>query len=466
MSTRWTGSALTALGLSGGALASALIAGLSGVARPHEVVAAPAAGEPFIEATHVPVSLTVPGEPIDLRYDVSCGGPDEDTDAGGCDATGSAFVRQGDSGEFEEIPLALDPSASEGRYVARVPDDIARALDGFSYYATFRSVDTGATATEPAGGATAPQRSLPLGQSVDVRLGTHVFGVTVAPDDRVAHASWGDDAANAGLERGQSLTPVGGSSFDVTRDGTVDVLDEAHRRVLRWKQGAGDPEDVPVAVNGTLADLAVSTDGDLLYVLESTAEPGRSPLLRRFSRDGKVKTSARIGERMASQVRMGPGGPVALEQPSGTWMPVMDGDTAVAPESQRRRGRSGRPIPGGDDVVVVLRTGNEIRAAIVGARGVRRSWRVTSDTPLGEVQLAEPRGSGLLLVFRVYTATKTEFVALVLDQRGIARELSLDSADWAETAPLSKFRLAGKWLYRLGSTSRGLFVDRYDLGVS
>ena len=71
-----------------------------------------------------------------------------------------------------------------------------------------------------------------------------------------------------------------------------------------------------------------------------------------------------------------------------------------------------------------------------------------------------------MLVFRVYTATKSEFVALVLDQRGFARELSLDSADWAETAPLSKFRLAGKWLYRLGSTSRGLFVDRFGLEVS
>ncbi len=465
MSRRWTGSVLTVFGLSCGALAGALVAGVSGVANPHAVVAAPAAGDPFIEATHVPVSLTVPGEPIDLRYDVYCGGPEEDADIGACDATGSVFVRRGESGGFEEIPLALDPSSSDGRYVAHVPDDIARSPDGISYYATLRSVQSGATVTEPVGGEAAPQRSLPLGRSVAVHLGTHAFGAIVAPDDRVAKASWGDGSGDAGLERGQSLTPLGGSSFDVTRDGTVDVLDEAHRRVLRWKQGAGDPEGVPVAVNGTLADLAVSPDGDSMYVLESTAEPGRSPLLRRFSSDGKTSISARIGERMASQIRMGPSGPVALEQPSGAWMPVMDGDTAVAPESQRRRGRSGRPIPGGDDVVV-LRTGNEIRAAIVGVQGVHRAWRVTSDTPLGEVQLAEPAGSRLVLVFRVYTATKSEFVALVLDQRGIAREFSLDSADWAETAPLSKFRLVGKWLYRLGSTTRDLFVDRFHLEVS
>jgi hypothetical protein len=42
---------------------------------------------------------------------------------------------------------------------------------------------------------------------------------------------------------------------------------------------------------------------------------------------------------------------------------------------------------------------------------------------------------------------------------------SLDSVDWAETAPLSRFRLRGSSLYQLGSTSAGLFVDRFDLEV-
>ena len=198
MSRRWTGSVLTALGLSCGALASALVAGVSGVANPHEVVAAPAAGDPFIEVTHVPVSLTLPGEPIDLRYDVYCGGPNEDVDAGACDATGSVFVRRGDSGGFEEIPLALDPSSSEGRYVAHVPDDIARSPDGFSYFATFRSVHTGRDGYRSRRRGTAPQRSLRLGQSVDVRLGTHVFRCDRRPGRSVAQASWGDGSGMRG----------------------------------------------------------------------------------------------------------------------------------------------------------------------------------------------------------------------------------------------------------------------------
>jgi hypothetical protein len=42
---------------------------------------------------------------------------------------------------------------------------------------------------------------------------------------------------------------------------------------------------------------------------------------------------------------------------------------------------------------------------------------------------------------------------------------SVASADWAETAPLSRFRLRGSGLYQLGSTPGGLFVDRFDLEV-
>jgi hypothetical protein len=46
------------------------------------------------------------------------------------------------------------------------------------------------------------------------------------------------------------------------------------------------------------------------------------------------------------------------------------------------------------------------------------------------------------------------------------KQFSVPGADWAEAAPLTRFRLAGNSLYRLGSTPAGMFVDRYDLGVS
>jgi hypothetical protein len=97
---------------------------------------------------------------------------------------------------------------------------------------------------------------------------------------------------------------------------------------------------------------------------------------------------------------------------------------------------------------------------------MERGWRVHSSTPLAEVQLAEPLGDGLLLVARTYTDTRDEFVAARLGRRGLVSSLSLDSADWAETAPLSRFRLAGSSLYQLGSSPAGVRVDRFDLEVA
>jgi hypothetical protein len=84
---------------------------------------------------------------------------------------------------------------------------------------------------------------------------------------------------------------------------------------------------------------------------------------------------------------------------------------------------------------------------------------------LAEVQLAELLGQQLVIVARVYTDDADEFVGLVLGAEGLTRRFSLDAADWAETAPLGRFRVAGSSLYQLGSTPAGAFVDRFDLEV-
>jgi hypothetical protein len=116
--------------------------------------------------------------------------------------------------------------------------------------------------------------------------------------------------------------------------------------------------------------------------------------------------------------------------------------------------------------VVVLRQGNELRVATVSSGAVKRGWRITSSTPMAEVQLAEPLGKKVVVVLRLYTDTDSKFLVLVLGGTGLVKQLSVPAADWAETAPVSRFRLVGSSLYQLGSTPAGLFVDRYDLGVS
>ena len=372
------------------------------------------------------------------------------------------FIREGTSGPFRALRLEVDESVVEGRHHVRVPSALASSRRGFSYYAVLEAGDGRTTVTLPAGGADAPHRSVPLGPAVEVSLGKHAFGQVRRADDRVAEARWGRGAGEVGLEGGPNAPPVGGSSFDLDGNRNVVVLDQVNRRVLRWGPGSSGPMAVAVPVDGTLADLSVAPDGTM-YVLEG-ARAGRVPRLRTVDRSGRELGVTELGERTATQVRVGPSGPLVLQQPSGQWIPLgRDGRpwSGTAPEVA---GLPGRALPGGDEVIV-LRTGNEIRLALAREGIVRRSWRVTSETPLAEVQLAEPFGEGLIVVVRVYTDTDDAFLALRLGPRGLLRSASLDSADWAESAPLSRFRLAGSSLYQLGSTERGPFVDRFDLEV-
>ena len=153
-----------------------------------------------------------------------------------------------------------------------------------------------------------------------------------------------------------------------------------------------------------------------------------------------------------------------LSHPSHHWTPVTLGGVPASPEAQLRRGRVGRRLRSGGEIVV-FRRANELRLATISGQGMSRSWRLTSTTQLGEVQLAEPLGERVVVVARMYDDDVDEFAVLVLDRKGLADRFTLDAADWAETAPLSRFRLVGTSLYRLGSTAAGAFVDRFDLEV-
>jgi len=449
----------TILGAAAGTACAVALAAITDTGTAQQPAASP---EPWIEATHLPPLLTAAGEPVELRYDAFCvvdDGVDVDMP---CDVQASVYARRGAAGRFEELAVREELGSPDGRFVAPVPPSLAGSPSGFSYYAVLRDRRTGATTTLPAGGAVAPQRSRPLGRAVEISLEPHRFGELRRASARVVEAPWGAGPGAVGLEHGRSLPPTGGSSFDVASDGTVHVLDEANRRVLRWAPRASRPDELPVAVNGTIADLAVGHDGTM-YVLETTAELGEAPTLRAFEARGRPIGASRLAER-ASQLRLAPHGDAeVLQEPSGQWMSAYEHGRPTGRERQLASGRSGRAVGGGRELVV-LRKDDEIRVALVGD-GVSQAWRVTSPSPIAEVQLAEALGRNVLLVVRAYSDTQDEFRVLVLGARGVVESFSVASADWAETAPLSRFRLRGSVLYQLGSTPRGLFVDRFDLEV-
>ena len=444
-------------GLSCGAVVGIAAALLAGSATAQQADASPQA---VLEATHNPPLLTLPGEPLELSYDVYCATAGVEDPEESCGVSGSLFVRPAGRGTFRELPLGETSSNGLRKLAAGVPDDLAASRDGIEYYASIGSADT--TIAVPAGGATAPDRTRQLAGPVEVPLGAHVFGQLRGRSARVAAARWDDGPTDVGLEQDRDLAAIGATAFDVDRADTVYVLDEAHRRMLRWSKGGSAPSRVPLSIDGRLADMAVAGDGSI-YVLESMAPAGRHPLLRRFDENGRDLDVVETAER-PSQIRVGADGPFVLEQPSNQWMPaVLDGQPASSAQ-QRAHGRSARPLRSGGEVVV-RRLGDEIRVALLRDGALRRAWRITSTTPLAEVQLAEPMGQRLVLVVRAYSDTTDEFLVLLLDRKGLAESFSVDPADWAESAPLGRFRLVNGSLFQLGSTASGAFVDRFDLEV-
>jgi hypothetical protein len=448
-------------------LGGVLAGGLAGIVTGAVIAtAAPRAREPgepdvavnsIIDAAHVPPLLTVPGERVTLRYAIVCPAPgDAPFDGSPCDAGGEVYLRAGSAGSFTRLPLRRTTYSAEGRYVVDVPAAIAGSPDGFSYYAVLRNSATGASMTLPAGGAAAPQRSLPLARAVTIPLGTHRFGATRAADDRVVDAPWGSDVGQVGLEGPPGGLRLGPSSFDVAADRTVVVLDGANRRLERWT--ATKASAVHVDVDGAVDDFALAPDGSA-YVVDGR---GRPPLLRHLGRDGRLIAAEALPERTWSQLRMSPDGPVVHQEPSEQWLraaPTLDRAEKI------RSGRAGRPLADGSELVV-LRTGvGELRLArVVGGR-VRSAWRILSDTPLGEVQLAQTMGSRVVAVVKAFDDDQDEFVVLILEGRGLVRQFAVRSAEWAAGAPLARFRLGGSLLYQLGSRPEGAFVDRFDLEV-
>jgi hypothetical protein len=436
-------------------IAAGVLAGIGLSAIPADGGAPAAAAS--IDAAHVPPLLVLPGEQVTLRYAIVC--PPRD-DGAPCDGSGAVYARAGQSGVYRSFPLQRGAESKDGRYFVELPPEIARARDGFSYYAVLRDDASGVTMTLPAGGATAPQRSLRLSKPSEIKLASHVFGHARQADARVVDARWGSDLGQLGLSGSRELGLAGPSAFDVSADGEITVLDGVNGRVQRWLHGRASA--TAVESSGGLSDLVVERDGTL-DVLEPPTRETPFPRLLSFRRDGTLKWTQRLSDRTWSKLAEGPDGPVVQQQPSEQWLPVAETGKPLTRAAQAGRGRAGRPLAQGRGVVVQRVGEDELRIAETAGNNVIRAWSISSTTPLGEVQLAEPAGTRLVVVVKTYDEGRDEFDVLVLDHSGVARKFAVASSDWAEAAPLARFRLAGSALYQLGSTVQGAFVDRFDL---
>jgi hypothetical protein len=408
------------------------------------------AGPALIDATHVPPALTVRGEPVRLRFGLVCTPRDDGLP---CDGSGTVYLRPGQAGPFRSYGLQRGKESKDGRYYLDVPQAIADSPDGFSYYAVLRDDATGASVSAPSGGADSPHVSLPLRGPVTIALGRHSFGAVSEPDAHAVAAGWGSGGGEIGLAGSRELGFSGPSSFDVEPDGTVDVLDSVNGRVARWPGGLR--QNVPLSAPAELADFAAEPDGSF-----DVLDPRGT--LRSYRADGTAKWTQKLADRTWAKLARGP---AVLQQPSEQWMPLAENGAPLTRAEQKRAAHTAGRLANGHGLVVDRVGDGELRLAELHGNALFRSWRITSETPLGEVQLSEADGDGIVVVTRAYTDDRDEFVVLVLGSHGLVQRFSLASGSWTETAPLARFRLARGRLYRLRTTPAGAFVDRFDLEV-
>jgi hypothetical protein len=424
-------------------------------------------------------NLVAPGDRVQVVYTLDTPGVRS--------PKGSLFVRNDLQRHFTRV--ALKPLGRSGLQ-AFVPARLIRGHE-LLYYAELHEPRSGRSLTIPALGSRSPSSAFVLSKAVIVRLGTHRFGRTRAPEAVVAHAG-PDEVA---FENNQEFH-FGPQTFLVGRERSIWLHDGLDQRLLVWRSGVPDTiaRSVPLPFFAGDNDIALGPAGSV-YVLHGMGHGLSSYMaLARLSSVGQVLWQSRIAGEVRgdflvggnSSLRVGPDGTLyclaarpALPGGEFGWMPVATpAGRPIAPA--RQHGLTNwpyQPIARGLRFVSEVYTAkvdgapHEARYALIDRRGrVVRAWRVLSRTEINLNFTTPALVAGDPVVVLDTTAHtgdnyRWEHVVLRLGPHGLRERFSLARALWGEQA-LADVRVGpdGK-LYQLGtSPTTGAVVSRYSLG--
>jgi hypothetical protein len=410
-----------------------------------------------LDISHNPPLLTPLGQPVELDYQITC--PYEQNTDHECQPSGAVHLQTLTG--VVDLPLTRGRADRNFLYYATVPASYLAPGLPLKYWATFSDATSGGTGTSPAAGAVAPDAVWATTAPLTVTMPA-AFTAPRAADVVEAAGAWGQRTGQFGLEPGKEASTIGASSFDVAPDGTVVVLDQINHRVQRFRNG-NLIDSVALAVSGARADFAIGNDGNDAVLEEVPSPETLHPTLKRFTPDGVLLSSQSVADAGADMVRSTAGGLAVHAVPSDQWQPLLDKAGALL--SHLQIGQLGTPdLSLGTSSLVVKVLPDEVRVAQIADGAVLRSWRITSTAWLGEYQVATLDGSDLVLVQRQFSDTQSQFRYLRVSPTGATQTFTLDPAEWAETAPMSRVRFVHGALYQARSSADGLSIVRYNLG--
>jgi len=289
------------------------------------------------------------------------------------------------------------------------------------------------------------------GISSDVRSGRTVLSLP-----------WGSGPMRAGLEPGKESAAGGPASFDVDRRGRIYLADSLQHRLAVFGEGR--------LMRSTRLDLGAEaaiavTDEGAIAALDRSAG---ALLARTLDARGTPRRSAALGTGLVGQVRIVGGSAFGLILPLDAWVALPMFDAAATGITPAGSGSfAGEPLPSGAQLIRVARQ-ESVRFGVVTATRITDAVEVRTADRFGEVALAEPDGGGgywaVLHLWRERPSAADQYRVIHLVGGAITSSFAVANHAFAETPPLSRFRLGGDGnLYQLASFPSGMRIVRFDL---
>jgi hypothetical protein len=391
------------------------------------------------------------GERVRVPVDVVCA-----TAAGrACSARATVSVQDGtgwrSASAAAASSLAFDVSAAAGRTTA------GSAVPFF-----IQASGAGRVASLPSPGRTSPLLFYVTTRMPVTRIPRIPFGQVKKPVTALS-LPWGTGPRRAGIELGRESVTIGPSSFEVDPAGAVHLLDALQQRLATFSRGRL-VRSTHLSVHPR-ADLALTRSG-VAFVLDSA---GSSVVVRQIDPSGRPLGTVQLGSAIPSQLRAAGDRAFAQLLPVDGWVQVPAATIpGAAPTSVSRTVSVGLPDTAGGQLLSVARE-DRVRLGMVTGTRVHRAVELRSAERFGELALSQTDGhDGYYVVVRVWRSTPTpadQYQFVHLARGRIAQTFAMADERFAESAPLSKFRIGSDGnLYQLVSSPAGMRIVRYDLG--
>jgi len=338
---------------------------------------------------------------------------------------------------------------------------VASSASGSVSFFIHAAGPAGGSVSLPDDGSQSPLRFFVVRGMPALRIPAVRFGKVRKPKT-VLFLPWGSGPDRAGLDLGHESATIGPPAFDVDARGRIVLLDGLQQRVAVFSRGRL-VRRTHMSVSPR-ADIAITPRG-AAYVLD---QAGSSLRVRRIDPAGRPASSASAGPGILSQIRTVGEQAFVNVLPMDAWVRVGAGGPNGALRIERSHPTVARPLAGGSGL---LRVGSEngVRLGRLAGGVVGDAVELRSTQSLGEVALAEPDGPhGCIVVVHVWRTAPTpadQYQVLRVAGGRVVESFAAGDQRFAETAPLSKFRLGlDGHLYQMTDQPDGVRIVRYDLG--